>query len=530
VFGLPKTRSFKLGVFVALLESASAIALIATSAFLISRASEQPPVLYLMMAVVGVRAFALGRAFFRYVSRLALHDAAFSQTAALRPEIFSKIASLSPAVEILGSGRNLSKLTAQVDEIQSFPVRIFTPLLQALAALGVSLALIFAWFPLSGLSLAIIALLSFGLSQYLGGVVTSKSEAIRTELNTQLRVELVEYLQAVDLISAYGWQSEFLSRIQNLTAKIEKLDKASALSAGIGSSLFSFFGILAAAVSGYFAVGELGAVPGHLLAVAVLVPLALFEVIGGSSLAASAMNRYRSARRGLEAVMNEQPAKRLKLVDGPLELDAFESLEISGVVDFDNRNVNIPTVKLTPGELVAITGESGIGKSTLGYCLASLISLDSGRYLINGQAAEDFSLSSRRRIVGLSEQHTQLFPGTIEQNLAISGITDREQQWIMLEKLGFGAELKNRGGLDLELVEAGSGLSGGEAQRISIARALLGGAKVLVLDEPTSGLDWGNSLRLVELLREFINQGLTVVIITHDRQLAAMVDRVIELR
>jgi ATP-binding cassette, subfamily C, bacterial CydC len=530
MFGLPKTKSFKLGVFVALLESASAIALIAASAFLISRASEQPPVLYLMMAVVGVRAFALGRAFFRYVSRLALHDAAFSQTAALRPVIFSKIADLSPAAEILGSGRNLSKMTAQVDEIQSFPVRIFTPLFQALAALGVSLTLVFAWFPISALSMAAIALGSFVLSQYLGGVLTSKSEAIRAELNTQLRAELVEYLQAVELISAYGWQAEFLSRIEDLTSQIEKLDKTSSVSSGLGSSMFSFVGIVAAAVSGYFAAGELETVPGYLLAVAVLVPLALFEVIGSSSIAASAMNRYRSAKNGLEALMNEKAPKRLDLVDGPLELDGFESLEISGVVNFDDRSVTIPTVKLSPGELVAVTGASGIGKSTLGYCLASLINLEAGRYLINRQPAEDFSLGSRRRIIGLSEQHSQLFPGTIEQNLAISGIADRGTQWAVLKKLGFGAELNNRGGLDLELADAGSGLSGGEAQRICIARALLGGARVLVLDEPTSGLDWNNSKRLIGVLREVISQGLSVVLITHDPQLAAMADRVIELR
>ena len=529
MLGLPKTRTFKLGIFVAVLEAFSAIALIATSAYLISRASEQPPVLYLMIAVVGVRAFALGRAFFRYVQRLALHDATFTHSSNLRPVVYEKLAELSPGIEREGAGLSLARVTNQVDELQNYPVRVFAPLVQALAALIFTLAVIGVWFPESAAATLVVALIAFLLSQYLSASIASKSEAQRSRLNNQLKSQLVEYLQAADLLGAYGWDGDFRERIAKTAKDIESLDAKSSLSLGLAGSLFSFFSVAAAALAGWFAIERLVEVPGHLLAVAVLTPLALFEVLAMASVASTARSRYSSAKSELQQLLNREPPSRLQVPSGAEEIEEFSSLKFAGVIDFGKDLVSIPEISLRKGEFLAVVGPSGVGKSTLAYCLSSLMVPSEGTFLINGISSENFSLSSKRKTIALCEQHPQLFPGTLRVNLDVSGNQNRQAQSKVFAALGLSEELDARGGLDLELGERGSGLSGGQLQRLSIARALLAGAEVLVLDEPSSGLDWENSQKLVTVLKRLQDEGLTVVLITHDPQLAELASRKVEL-
>ena len=123
----PRGRIFNLGVFALVLEAVSAVALLATSSYLISRAAEQPPIMYLMMAVVGVRAFALGRASFRYLQRLGLHDAVFAKLADLRPRIFIKLSKQTETE----SADSLEKVTTDLDAVQDWTLRVLGPVIQS---------------------------------------------------------------------------------------------------------------------------------------------------------------------------------------------------------------------------------------------------------------------------------------------------------------------------------------------------------------------------------------------------------------
>ena len=174
--GLPNTRIFYLGLFISLLQAVSAVALLATSAWLISRASEQPPVMYLMIAVVGVRGFALGRAAFRYGERILLHDAAFKMLATTRPGIFEKLIPLSPAgLGDSSHGQVMSKVVADVDELQNLPLRVIAPIFQSftvsiLTVLGLALLL-----PSAALSLFLALLATFLIAMPLSGLVSRLS-------------------------------------------------------------------------------------------------------------------------------------------------------------------------------------------------------------------------------------------------------------------------------------------------------------------------------------------------------------------
>jgi ATP-binding cassette subfamily C protein CydC len=129
----PPAKRFVPGLLLGILASGSAVALLATSAWLITRASEQPPILFLGFAVVGVRAFALGRAFFRYVERLVTHDAAFRSLAVLRTGIFRRLIPIAP--DGLGGTRRgdlLTRLVSDVDQLQDLPLRVVQPLATSL--------------------------------------------------------------------------------------------------------------------------------------------------------------------------------------------------------------------------------------------------------------------------------------------------------------------------------------------------------------------------------------------------------------
>jgi len=161
--------------------------------------------------------------------------------------------------------------------------------------------------------------------------------------------------------------------------------------------------------------------------------------------------------------------------------------------------------------------------------LASLIQPTAGRLLINGKSAEEFSVQSRRGKVLLIEQDPHIFAGTVRQNLEISGVSDEGALSAALAQVNLAEELADRGGLDAPISESAGNISGGQAQRIAIARGLLVDAAVFILDEPSSGLDWDNASALLEVLRTIRDAGKLVVIITHDEQIARLCDETLEL-
>lgn len=184
------------------------------------------------------------------------------------------------------------------------------------------------------------------------------------------------------------------------------------------------------------------------------------------------------------------------------------------------------------GELVAVMGASGSGKSTLLNVLGLLDGYDEGEYLLDGQLMR--GLSETRAAVVRGERLGFVFQSfnliafkTAVENVALplyyKGVPrkDRNQRAEeMLERVGLRAWA---GHLPREL-------SGGQQQRVAIARALISDPKVILADEPTGALDSQTSLEVMEVLRSIHRQGVTVLIVTHERDIAALCERVIRLK
>jgi len=184
------------------------------------------------------------------------------------------------------------------------------------------------------------------------------------------------------------------------------------------------------------------------------------------------------------------------------------------------------------GELVSIMGSSGSGKSTLLNILGILDNYDSGEYRLNGTMIKDLSETKaanyRNRMIGFVFQSFNLvsFKNAVE-NVALplyyKGVSRKKRNTIAMEYL-------DKMGLRDWAEHMPSEMSGGQKQRIAIARALIANPKIILADEPTGALDSVTSMEVMNILKEVNRQGITVIIVTHEKDISEMTQRVIRLK
>ncbi|MFT4135839.1 thiol reductant ABC exporter subunit CydC [Microbacterium sp.] len=533
----PPARRFAPAVLAGLGTALSAIALLAASAWLIARAAEQPALMYLSAVIVVARACALSRGVFRYLERLAGHQAALAQLAAVRAALVRRIVPLAPdGIGHARRGDMLSSLVDDVEELQHLPLRVVQPLVAA--ALAAAASVVFVWLlsPVAGAVTLACLVAAFAAAVRLGWAVGARAERALAPLRARVADALLDQFVALDVLTAYGALPQSVRRVHEADAALRaatvRRASAQGLTAGTVSLLagLASLGVLVAAAPH---VGQ-GGFTGPALAVVVLLPMAVFEIFGPVPLALASWRQVRSAAaRIAEAVPDAVPDGIPHHEPAPT---GTASAVGDGIVLTDaaahwpgtDRGVRGVDLAIAPGERVLVIGPSGAGKTSLAHLLVRFLDY-TGSYTLGGVEARTLSGDDLRRTVGLCEQSPYLFDESVRQNLlfAREDATDADLHAV-LDRVGLGPWLTARGGLDARVGDRGSLVSGGQAQRLALARALLADFPVLVLDEPTAGVDPAAS---DALLAELLGAagGRTVVLISHVEVPLGLVDRVVRI-
>ncbi|AXK36171.1 thiol reductant ABC exporter subunit CydD [Streptomyces armeniacus] len=544
--GRPFTGRFALALLLGALALGSAVGLMATSGWLISRASQQPPVLYLMVAVTATRAFGIGRAVFRYAERLVSHDAVLRVLAGLRVTVYRRLERLAP-VRLARARRGdlLSRLVSDVDALQDHFLRWLLPAATAAVVCTAAVAFTGALLPAAGAVLAV-GLLAAGVGvPALTGAVSRRTERQLAPARGVLATRTVDLLTGTGELTVAGALPARTEGVRAADAALTRIASRSAartaLAAGL-TALITGLTVAGAAWAGVRAVGD-GRLDGVWLALVVLTPLAAFEAVAGLPLAVQHRQRTRRAAERLDDLLDEGAEAHEDGCGGGTDAPrgapdaapgAAPHVVLRGVTARypGQRRPALAgfDLDLPPGRRVAVVGASGSGKSTLAQVMLRFLDPEAGGYTLDCADATGLDADAVRRAVGLCAQDAHLFDSSLRENLRLArpAATDGQLHAALAEARLDDWVRTLPYGLDTMVGEHGARLSGGQRQRLALARALLAGFPVLVLDEPAEHLDLRTADALTADLLA-VTEGRTTVLITHRLYGLEAVDEIIVL-
>lgn len=540
---LPGRRSTWVGNTWGVLADACVVGLLGLSMWLIVSAAEQPPILHLTFAIVGVRALAIGRAALRYVHRLSTHDAALAQLAPLRAETFQALVPRVPgALPTSRRGELLAAFVDDVDQLQDEPLRVRGPLVTSGIVIGLSIIAIALISPLAALVLSVCLVASGLFAVWLAARSAGEHDRELAAARARLSDALLERFTRTETLAAFGALGEARATIASAESALSRVQLGRAGAAGrtgailaCGSGVATLLTLVLVSPGGIGTVSGLGgALTAPLLAAVVVVPAAVFEIFAQVPAALVAARAVRSsAERVARLTEGDIPAEiPVEAAPDAADADAVRAdTELADTTLADTalvlRDVAVRhpgadadavtgvSFTLRPGETLIVTGESGAGKSTLALALTRFLTYR-GSYRLGGVEASTLPLATLRATVGLCEQQPHLFDTDLRQNLKFARDTATDDElWVALERVGLADWARGCGGLDASIGERGALVSGGQAQRIALARVLLADFPVVVLDEPTAGVDGPLADKLLRDLLGAVPADRSVLLITH---------------
>lgn len=508
---VPRGRARLVGaILLAAAASGASVALMGVAGWLLSRAAEMPIVHALAVASVGVRFFGISRGVFRYLERLVGHDVALRMQGALRLRTYTKLSKTT----LIGRRRGdlLMRVIADVEAILDLVVRVVIPFSSATIVVVATSLLLGFFSPGSALVLFATAVLAGIVWPWFAQRLSMRMDADAVPARGRLADEVHQLSRASTDVVAYGVSDIYLARMLTADAELRRIEARSAWARGLataGQIVAAGVAVVGALLIGGAEVAN-GTLPPVMLAVLVLTPLAMHEVLATFTQAAQTHTRAKAALARLADVLDAPAVGR---GDAPQLAADRPGLSMTDVTVGWPGAAPVATgfcLTIVPGERVALIGASGAGKTTIAATAMGAIPPIAGGIELSGR-------------VGYLAQDAHIFATTIAENVRIGNkdATDAEVSAALADA-----------GLSLDparlIGESGTTLSGGEARRLALARVLVGERDLWILDEPTEHLDEETASALMRDVWAAVGDR-PVLVITHDADVVADCTRVVRL-
>jgi ATP-binding cassette subfamily C protein CydC len=523
-------RHFKwmiLGTGFGLLAMISAIGLLALSGWFISAAAyagltaATAQLFNFFHPGIGVRLFAIGRTLARYAERIVTHDVTFRILQSLRSWFYIHLEPLAPArLMMLRSADVLNRIVADIDALDNLYLRVLSPSIVALVTSILVVTFLWVFDPLIALSVAIfLVIAAFGVSAVVLHLAGSSGREMAHHIS-DLRIRIVDALQGLPELLVFGAYTQQIESVKQSNLALLKIQLRMSHIRGLSFALITIFSGLAVLSTLYLAVILVNreTLDGAVLALVILTVMASFEAIFPLPLAYQYLGQTQEAGRRLLEIVETEP--QVTFPDQSIVSDRQFSITFERVsfryyeqAPWALRNVDF---HIPAGQRVAVIGETGSGKSTLMHLLTRFWNPVSGHIRLAENEICSFSEADLRRFISVVSQQPHMFNATLKDNLLLAcpGASDDELLTALnaAQLLEFVKELPD--GLNTWTGEAGQLLSGGQARRVAVARAILHNAPLWVLDEPTEGLDPITEKYMMQALKQQ-TAGRTLLLITH---------------
>lgn len=417
------------------------------------------------------------------------------------------------------TGEIITRFTSDVAIVKDAVLNSLTTFVKDTASVVFLVVLMF----FQSFEMACVVFFVFPLGVYpvvLCGRKMRKKTKRNQEANEGFFNQLTQDFKGIKIVKSYCTENREFNELNNTIVKMNKLSFSMACLHALQSPLMEFFGGIAMATTlgyGGYQIMQGNMSPGNFMVflLAIVAAYKPMKNVAGlhmrMQMGVASMQRLFSMLDIEPAIKDASDAKDLIVSQGKIEVE-----NVSFSYDGEHPVLTDVSLKAEPGQTIALVGHSGSGKSTLINFLPRFYDPQKGRVLIDGQDISQVTLESLRKHTAYVSQDVILFNDTIKNNIRYGSPDATDEQVVEAAKAAaadkFISQMEN--GYDTMLGEQGEGLSGGQRQMISIARAMLKNAPILLLDEATSALD-SKSEKIVQDSLEVLMKGRTSVVIAH---------------
>ncbi len=436
-----------------------------------------------------------------------------------------------------GSGKIITKLISDIGEVEKY----YEATLPDLINNGISIVLVMLYVATQNTLLLLISLAIYPIVLVITYFWGKKLKVLANKRRGKIDVmveRITDSIEGIEVIRSYNLYSRFVSYIQEAIDDILENEYVRAwithFSQTLNRLLFWIPNMVCPCVAMYLVIQGKMTI-GGMTAYIVL----MHKIMGGIKMLPFMLNEFRERRISIERVDG--------ILDGPEENVAVSAeskdacKECSVAIEFKNvsftysengkKVLDNMSFAIDSGKTVAFVGESGNGKTTIFKLLCGFYEKNEGDILIHGKSIKEIGIEELRDKIAIVEQHPFLFEGTIFDNIAVGAKNASKVQIEEAAKLAGVHEfvMKLPNGYNTVVGENGTGLSGGEKQRITIARALLKEAPILLLDEPTASVDI-YAEKIIQETIEKLKGKRTILIIAHRLSTIRDVDSVMVVK